>query len=174
MALLTAVAETAAHRIEQDPTDRKWRLLGARASIDLGASLAARDRDGDAQVKAKQAVDWLETLHEKDPSDRDALRCLAKALLLNGRIDSRRGRTQAAISAWDRARLLLAPAARGSNNLEILDPWASTLLLLHRRDEARPVLAALAAAGYRQPELLALCRSQGVAFPEPHNARREP
>ncbi|HEX4960429.1 MAG TPA: protein kinase [Thermoanaerobaculia bacterium] len=173
MALLTAVAATTARRVEQEPKDRKWRLLGARAYIDLGASLAARRRDEEARKMDLQAVEWLDLLREKDPADRDTIRSLAKALLLLGRLDDRRGEPRAALAAWDRAQGLLAPIARGSHDVELLDPWASALLLLGRRDEARPTLAALAAAGYRSPWLLELCLDQGIEFPEPHDARRE-
>jgi len=38
-------------------------------------------------------------------------------------------------------------------------------LLLGRLDEARPLVAALVAAGWRDPDFLSLCRERGLACP---------
>jgi eukaryotic-like serine/threonine-protein kinase len=170
LALLAETAGTAAHRVEREPTDRKWRLLAAWSHIHLATALEKLERDGEARSAVARAVAWLGSLRDRGPEDRDASRWLAKALLVQGGIDSRRGEDREARAAWERARHILAPFARGSNDVEILDPWASVLLVLDRRDEARPVLAALAASGYRHPELLALCRARDVEIPE----RRQP
>lgn len=170
LSLLAETAGTAAHRVEREPTDRKWRLLAAWSHIHLGTALTKLERDGEARRVVVQAVAWLDSLREKGPEDRDASRWLAKALLVQGGIDRRRGEDREALVAWERARRILAPFAQGSSDVEILDPWASVLLVLDRRDEAHPVLAALAASGYRHPELLALCRARGVEIPE----RRQP
>ncbi|HEY7214818.1 MAG TPA: serine/threonine-protein kinase [Thermoanaerobaculia bacterium] len=156
LALLVAVAESVARHAGLDPTDRRWQSLSAAVGIDLGTALVEAGNVHEARPHAVQAVAELEKLLQQEPQDRDTLRWLARALLLLGRIERRRGNVPAAFTAWERARQILAPAALSSHDPEMLDPWASVLLLLDRQDEARPVLAALQAGGYRQPELMAL------------------
>jgi tetratricopeptide (TPR) repeat protein len=162
LALLAALAGSAARHVAQEPTDKRWSQLLAWTRVDLGTALLAVGRADEARRNAVQATDGLRALLAKEPRDRDATRWLAKALLLLGRTESRRGAPAAAAAAWRQARSLLEPAARRATDVEILDPWASLLLLLDRREEARAVLAALQAGGYRQPELMSLGRAAGV------------
>jgi tetratricopeptide (TPR) repeat protein len=159
MALLAALAESAAGHVAREPTDKRWNQLLAWTRVYLGAALLEAGRDGEARLSAVQAVDGLRKILARGPKDQDTTRWLAKALILLGRTESRRGAPQAASSAWEQARSLLEPAARQATDVEILDPWASVLLLLGRGDEARPALAALEAGRYRQPELMALVRN---------------
>ncbi len=156
--LLKSVAEHAVH----EPTDRRWQLLAAWTRIHLGAALLAASDATEARGQALQAVQGLQTVQARQPSDRDTTRWLATALVLLGRAESRNGAPAAADAAWSQAASLLAPAARQANDVDILAPWSSALLLLGRRAEARPVLAALAASGYRQPELMDLVRTAGT------------
>ncbi len=165
---LAAVAQAAAGHAAADPGDGKWRLLGARARVQLAAALAAAGRTEEARRHAAAAVSDLDALARRQPEDADTLRWQARALILLGRLESRRGDPAAAAAAWRRARARLDPAARDprqARQVEIQDTWASLLLAEGRAAEARPVLARLHAAGYRQPDFVALCREHGVDLP---------
>jgi serine/threonine-protein kinase len=161
LALLADVTESVARQARQEPADRRWQSLLAWARIDLATALMAIGNEKEARLHAVRAVEGLEKLLQQEPKDRDALRWLARALILRGKIESRGGNARAASTAWERARQLLAPIIRSSKDPEMLNPWASVLLLLDRRDEALPVLAELQAGGYRQPELMALWAAAG-------------
>jgi tetratricopeptide (TPR) repeat protein len=161
-ALLAAVSESVADLADREPADRRWRFLAAWTRIDLAAALAEVGRVDAARSDAARAVAGLEELLEQEAGDRDALPWLARALILLGRIEDLGGRPAEAVSAWERAHRLLAPTVRSSRDPEILSPWASVLVLLGRREEAQPVLAALEASGYLHPELLGLRRAAGM------------
>jgi hypothetical protein len=115
-------------------------------------------------------VSWLEALHQAEPDDRDTTRWLAKALILLGQTERHRGDPAAATAAWERAYRFLEPATRGTASMKLLEPWVSVLLLLHRRDEARPILAAMQSRNYLPTEIADLCRQEGMEIP----TRREP
>jgi tetratricopeptide (TPR) repeat protein len=155
--LLRPVAEHAV----REPADRRWQLLLAWTRIHLGAALLVTGDAAEARSQALQAVQGLRGVLARQPGDRDTTRWLATALVVLGRAESRKGASAAADAAWNQAAGLLAPAARQATDVDILAPWASALLLLGRRAEAGPALAALAASGYRQPELMDLVRAAG-------------
>jgi serine/threonine-protein kinase len=170
VSLLTPLAEGVAHRVAEEPGDRRWRLLGACVHISLGTALAEQGRSAEARRSAEQAVSWLEALHQAEPDDRDTTRWLAKALILLGQTERHRGDPAAATAAWERAYRFLEPATRGTASMKLLEPWVSVLLLLHRRDEARPILAAMQSRNYLPTEIADLCRQEGMEIP----TRREP
>lgn len=170
VSLLAPLAEGVAHRVAEEPGDRRWRLLGACVHISLGTALAEQGRSAEARRSAEQAVSWLEALHQAEPDDRDTTRWLAKALLLLGQIERHRGDAAAATVAWERAYRTLEPATRGTASMKLLEPWVTVLLLLQRRDEARPILATMRSRGYLPTEIADLCRKEKVEIP----IRREP
>ena len=162
MTLLDSVLQAAGRRLEQESTDQKWRALGAWTRVHLGTALAEAGRSPEARLSALAAVEDLQTLLALEPKDRDTVCWLAKALILLGRIENARGEPRKAAAAWEQARRLLQPVVQRSQDVEILAPWASVLLLLDRRDQARPVIAALAASGCRPPDLVSVFRSAGI------------
>jgi tetratricopeptide (TPR) repeat protein len=170
VSLLAPLAESVARRVAEDPGDRRWRLLGAYVHTSLGIALEEQGRSADARRSAEQAVRWLEALHQAEPDDRDTARWLAKALILLGQIERRRGDAAAATAAWERAYGFLEPATRGTASMKLLEPWVSVLLLLERRDEARPILEEMQARNYLPTEIADLCRKEGMEIP----VRREP
>lgn len=168
LAILAPLAGGAIRRAEEEPGDQRWRLLAAWAHISLGTVWAEQGRNIEARRSAEQAVEWLAALQAREPDDHDTTRGLARALILLGRIERRGGDTAAAFAAWERARRLLEPTARRSGSMDVLEPWASVLLLLRRKDEALPILAKLEASGYLPAELVKLCREEGI---DPSNRR---
>lgn len=91
----------------------------------------------------------LETLATKDPELSGCRRALALAALAEGRAWAQLGSGAKASAAWTRGLEVVEPAARGSRDIDLLDPWARLLLHLGRVQEALPILAQLDAAGYR-------------------------
>ena len=83
-------------------------------------------------------MEWLAALHERDPDDRDIDRGLAKALILLGRMERRRGDEAAARNAWERARSFLAPAAQRSGSVKLLEPWATASCCCSARPRPYP------------------------------------
>jgi tetratricopeptide (TPR) repeat protein len=150
--LLAAVRETATRRIEKEPTDRRWRELGAWVDVHLGTALAELSRFAPARLHTLRAVEALQELRTQEPKDREVAVWLAKALILRGRIERSLSEPRAAVATWEQARSVLQSAAHSSQDAEVLVPWASVLLLLGRTQEARPALAALEAAGCRPPD----------------------
>jgi hypothetical protein len=163
--ILAPLAGRAAQRMEREPDDRRWRLLAAWTHVDLGTALAAQGRNAEARKSALWATEQLAALHEREPDDRDIDRGLAKALILLGQMERRRGEEAAARRAWERARSFLAPAARRSGSVKLLEPWAAALLLLQRKAEALPILTKLQGCGYLPSDLMILCRQAGIEIP---------
>jgi hypothetical protein len=56
----------------------------------------------------------------------------------------------------------MAPVAAASDAVVFLHVYAVALLHLDRADEARPAVEKLLATGWRGPDLLDLCRRQGL------------
>ncbi|HKH43388.1 MAG TPA: serine/threonine-protein kinase [Thermoanaerobaculia bacterium] len=150
---------------DRDPANRlwRWKLELSRESEGYFRLLRGERRQS-LSILAPMAESVARHLAE-EPGDRDLVRGLAKALVLLGRIEHRRGDAAAAAAAWDRARSRLEPAVRRSGSMKLLEPWAAVLLLLHREAEARSILAELQSRGYLPVELVNLCREQGVEIP---------
>ena len=89
-----------------------------------------------------------------------------------GRALDHRGEGAAAAERWRSAAAILAPMAERSSSLENLAPWALTLLLQDRTEEARPVVEDLLGRGYRDRELMDLARAKGLT--DPWRADRRP
>jgi tetratricopeptide (TPR) repeat protein len=170
LAILEPLAGRAAQRVVEEPADRRWRLLAAWTHLDLGTALLEQGRSTEARQSAGRAVEWLTALHEREPEDRDTTRGLAQALILLGRVERRSGKDSAASAAWEKARRVLKLAARKSGSgkfgsVKLLEPWASVLVLLQRKDEARSILAELQSRGSLSVELVNLCRDEGMEIP---------
>jgi hypothetical protein len=56
---------------------------------------------------------------------------------------------------------LARPLTASSQSVRFLDTHAQALLHLGRVEEARPVVEKLLATGWRNPELIVLCRDHG-------------
>jgi hypothetical protein len=81
---------------------------------------------------------------------------LASALVERGRLRDREGDPRAAHAAWEQALAAVEGIAGPGSAVSFQGSRAKALLLLGRKDEARPVVAGLLAKGWRDPDLLAL------------------
>jgi hypothetical protein len=102
-------------------------------------------------------------------------RATAQAHLLRGLALERLGEAEEARSSWARAASLLGAEAERSRDPSTLDPWARAWIHLERPDRVRPILAKLAAIGYREPGFVRLCEERGLApalleSPAPENS----
>jgi tetratricopeptide (TPR) repeat protein len=147
-----------------------------RATSDYHAELAqsqmesarldlARHQADAAQSLAWAALDALTKLQAKSPDDRSLLLLAAQAKLVLGDIAMQRRDTATAQHDWAQARDALAPEARSGNDPHFLAAWASALLRLDDNAAARPVIARLAAMGYRAPDFVALVTSRKLDYP---------
>ena len=101
-------------------------------------------------------------LAAKMPKDQRVRYLIGSALLLKGQIEAAMGKGAEAQSSWKEALSILEPIARDAQGLSDQDTYAQTLLCLGRTEEARPIVKKLLDSGYKNPDLLALCREKGL------------
>ena len=132
----------------------------ARAQHDL------LEGDVPRAVAAAAAVQEIaDRLITKSADDGQAVRLRGVALSLQGRAWARAGDGAKARVAWARAASTLEALARASRDYNVLDPWALTLIGLGRLDEAKEVVKALGATGYRHPLFVEAITRGGLAMP---------
>jgi serine/threonine-protein kinase len=117
-------------------------------------------------VAAAAAVQEIaDRLITKSADDGQAVRLRGVALSLQGHAWARAGDGSKARVAWVRAASTLEAPARASRDYQVLDPWARTLIGLGRLDEAKEVVKALGAAGYRHPLFVEAITRGGLGMP---------
>jgi tetratricopeptide (TPR) repeat protein len=118
--------------------------------------------------EASEAFLEVLTLRERllEGDDRPQTRTdLATTLLRLGQLRRRQHRDEEARAFWSRAVELLEPVTPTSLLFAALDTHASVLLELHRVEDAKPLLARMAAQGPLHPALERLCRRRGLEVP---------
>ena len=117
-------------------------------------------------VAAAAAVQEIaDRLISNSAGDGQAVRLRGVALSLQGHAWARAGDGAKARVAWARAASTLEAPARASRDYNVLDPWALTLIGLGRLDEAKEVVKALGAAGYRHPLFVEAITRGGLSMP---------
>jgi tetratricopeptide (TPR) repeat protein len=136
--------------------------------IELGRVRLAQGRLEPAGDLFARALAACEGTLSGTPEHPRAKSLAAAALVDLGRVQARRGAGEAARRGWQRALVLTRPAGDGQPvPVAARSTRAKALLLLGRLDEARPLVAALVAAGWRDPDFLSLCRERGFTPPGP-------
>lgn len=130
-----------------DGTVHKWRSARAMCLYHR-AHLQKIQGDGTARDTALEAVQIFEELAAAQPKSRSDHRWLSQSLLLLGSLEVDRS---AAVSAFERAEIAIAPFARDSREGSIVAAWTAALVCLGRLDEAQPGIEALNAQGYVVP-----------------------
>ena len=131
----------------RDPSDRLCLRLLSRAwrqKTELQLAVGSPDA-GDS---AARAVTFGERLVQAGGANSPELGECARDQLLLGRILERAGDHDRAQAAWLRANAVLAPRQSGSRDWAILDPYARSLALLGRTEEAGTVIDRLERLGY--------------------------
>ncbi len=146
--------------VAKDPTQTGWRRDLAQQHQRTGALLLTRGDLEAALGRARKAVAMLEELIAEYPADR---RILSEGYLLLGEILAEQGDEGARV-AWQRALEVIEPHARSALHPEVRDLRARALFRVGRLDEARPIVDRLLAQGYREPELVELCRGHYISI----------
>jgi tetratricopeptide (TPR) repeat protein len=87
---------------------------------------------------------------------------IGSASLLKGRIETAMERSADAQASWRDALSVVEPVARDARGVTAQSTYAQLLLCVGRTDEARPIVKGLLDAGYKDPDLLALCKKSGL------------
>jgi non-specific serine/threonine protein kinase/serine/threonine-protein kinase len=146
--------------LQQAFDPRHSRVTTALAA--LGEVLVRQGRHEEAEALFARALAVQRDLHARHPEDRLRRADLATSLLGLGRLHQARGEIEEARRCWGEALDLMAPVAAASDAVVFLHVYAVALLHLDRADEARPAVEKLLATGWRGPDLLDLCRRQGL------------
>jgi len=136
--------------LNKDPTRQLW--LGDLAAIDQRAAIVFLDAGDRAAAKAaaEEAVAICRRLGGTDP---DARYRFAEALIVRGDVAAKDGDAATAREQWYQAADQLRPLIAATADPAVHAAWARVLVRLKMRSEAEPVLAHLAAIGYRNSEI---------------------
>jgi eukaryotic-like serine/threonine-protein kinase len=151
--------------VAKDPTNSGWQQDLALARLESARLQLALHDPAAAQRLATPALAGIERLRSKSTDDRNLVLLAAQAQTLLGQIAVQAGSPAAANDHWRRAVDTIAPAARTGDDPNFLAAWASASMLLGDSDAARPVVARLAAMGYRATDFVALASSRQMDFP---------
>ena len=151
--------------VAKNPSDANNKQDLAQSQLE-SAQLNHAMGDADAaQHSAESALAMTKDALAKHSGDRDWTLLAAQVDTVLGRIAETRGDDTAARAYWTKARDTIASVARMSQDPRFLAAWVSPMLLLGDADVAQPLLAKLAATGYRAPVFLTLVASAKIAYP---------
>ena len=108
-----------------------------------------------------------EQLIGRSTDDRQAVRLLGLALVLQAQALEHSGRSRQAAGTWAEAVAALEPVARAARDYLVLDPWAQALAGAGRIGDAKEVVQTLAAIGYRNPAFVSAVSRRGIRMPRP-------
>ncbi len=128
----------------------------------LAACESKEKKLNDALGHASRCVEISRELAHKTPEDKRVLAILGSGLLCEGKIEAAMGRGAQAQSSWIEALSILDPMDKEAEGVSDQNYYAQTLLCLGKVDEARPIVKKLLATGFKDPDLLALCREKGL------------
>jgi len=118
-----------------------------------------------AQRSAEAAKAMVANALVANANDPAWILLLAQIETVLGNIAASSGNAAAARVHWKQAVDTIALMARTSEDPHVLAALATALLLQEQIDEAQPLLARLAAMGYRAPDFVALVASRKLAYP---------
>jgi len=124
------------------------------------------ERFNDALDRSVHCLEIGRELAAKTQKDERARFLIGSTLLLKGQIQAAMGKGAEGQSSWKEALSILEPIAKNSQRVSDQDTYAQTLLCLGRTEEARPIVKKLLDSGYKNPDLLTLCREKGLMVRE--------
>ena len=158
--------------VAKDPTNSGWQQDLAQARLEGARLQLALQDPAAAQALSAPALAAIEQSLAKSPDDRGLILLATHAHMLLGQIAARDGDDPAAKRHWQQALDTVTPAARSGGDPNFLAARAGSLLLLDKRDAARPVVARLAAMNYRAGDFVALAASRQMPYPADAATRR--
>lgn len=113
---------------------------------------------------ASTAAQTLTVLRRTQATNPSLALLLTKSLNVLGEIAAKGDDAAAARGAWIHAVNAIAPVLHAGNDPNALSTAAGTLLRLDEADKTRPLIARLAAMGYRTPDFDALLAAKRIAY----------
>ncbi|PYP81574.1 MAG: hypothetical protein DMD35_00960 [Gemmatimonadetes bacterium] len=144
------------------PNNAVWQIALARTLALSSSALTAAGRAHDAEADARRAISLVAPVLAKRPADQTARVALTGAYLAAGDAAQRTGDLTGARRAWAGALAVGDSVARTTGLADLRVLTATALVSLGRVDEARPIVRALEAQGYRRPLWLARMRAAGL------------
>ena len=160
-AALTAMGQLT----EADPSDAGWQRDLAEMREGYGRALVANGRLALASAEADAALQIAGALLKSDPDDRFAVRVLSLSHLLHSRVWAAQRQTSLAERAAKQALAAIEPIGRTSEDYRMLEVWLRADLLVHRPEDALPVVRKLQGMGYRNVAFLELVKNGGFRLP---------
>jgi tetratricopeptide (TPR) repeat protein/tRNA A-37 threonylcarbamoyl transferase component Bud32 len=134
-----------------DRTNVGWQRDLGEARHALGETkLLSGDIVG-AALESEQTQQLAAAALQRSPDDRLVMRLRALGLMLAGDVARAEGDATRAAGAYGEALAIIEPLARDSNDVRLLQPWATALERLGRISAQRAVIRRLEAMGYRTP-----------------------
>ena len=149
--------------LAEDDSKISWQRDLAQSHTLAGNALMASGNVRDADQTIASSMSMLEILLSAHPDDRGALRLLAEAYLLNGRIRESANEVDEANYVWQQAMVTLEKLSTDTNDYRILGIQAQVLLHLDLEKEANPIIERLTAMGYAEPAYVDLCSRRGLS-----------
>jgi len=150
---------------------------GSRETADTLRALASCElKEGRLNDALEHSVHCLKIGRElmaKMPKDQKVCFVIGSALLLKGQIEAAMGKGAEGQSSWKEALSILQPLAQDAQAVSDQAVYAQILLCLGRTEEARPIVKRLLDSGYKNPDLLALCREKALV-PNESSGRSKP
>lgn len=147
--------------LARSPERSAWRLSLARSHLQLASVFVPsvfmpKGRAAEARQHLEASLALLSQLAAGTPGDAEVRFLWANVLWLRGWLEDRTGTPDAAHASWQSALLRLDEAVGEQRAPRTLELRARLLLGLGRRDEAQPVLSALAGMGFHGEEFTRL------------------
>ena len=159
--------------VAKDPSNTGWQREYAQTRIEAARLKLQQGDVAGAQALLIAALQTLDALHTRHGSDQTLALLSAQGFVVLGEIAAKRNVAAAAHAAWPKASDAIAPALRTGDDPNALATAASAMLLLDEPNQARPLIARLAAMGYRTPDFAALTASKQLAYAtDPASAQR--
>ncbi len=135
----------------------------AKAFSDL-ADCECRERIFDKALEHNaRCLAILRASVAKAPEDINAYFLLASSLTLQGQIDEALGKHDEAKSSWKEAFSVVEPFSKQTSCIAYQAIFAQILLYLNKINEAKPIIGKILAVGYKNHDLIAICREKGLA-----------
>ena len=148
--------------VHKDASNQGWQSDYAAALTAQAAQSLATGDIAAAHSQAQSALHILEPMQAKSPDDRATLLAAvsAKLLLADATVDATT--TQ---NLREAALQTMQTQKAGQNDPRVLALQTQALLVLDRKDDARPLIKRLWNEGYREPAFVALLQRTGFAYP---------
>lgn len=145
------LADLVTELVHREPSNFEWRRLKGIERIVRATLVAEQTGPRAGRDAAEQGIELLELVRKDRPEDATTLRWLARGYRTLALAHAADGENTEKTRALATALEELRPAVAASRDVSLLAAWAQLLVDLGKTDEARPVLAGLQVAGFRDP-----------------------